>query len=106
MHMDSHPRKKAYYFLANMSIWASLKLQKTSYLFTDSETRRQRIKQSLYKFCFRHMVPTIRKERWPEVPSNYIVQQPWMGHGSLAVSSVPSFNGGVGGGLLLICYCS
>lgn len=96
MHMDSHPRKKAHYFLANMSIWASLKLQKTSYLFTNSEMRRQRKKQSLYKFCFRHMVPTIRKERWPEVPSNFIVQQPWMGHGSLA--SVSSFSGGRRGG--------
>ena len=44
------------------------------------------------------MVPTIRKERWPEVPSNFIVRQPWMGHGSLAVSSVSSLEVGWVGG--------
>ena len=93
VHMDSHPRNKAHYFLTNMSIWASLKLQKTSYLFTDSEMRRQRIKQSLHKFCFRHTVPTIRKERCPEVPTDFIVRQPLMGHGSRAVASVSSFTG-------------
>lgn len=38
--MDSHPRNRAHYFLANMSVWASLKLPTVSYLCPDSEMKR------------------------------------------------------------------
>lgn len=94
--MDSHPRKKAHYFLANLSIWASLKLQKMSCLCTDSEMRRQRVKWYPYKFCLRRMFAAVRKERWPEVPCNFLAQEPLVGHSSFAVSSVSSSNKGGG----------